>query len=80
MNAQKEQRQMGEAKATRVPTIGRIVIFQNAHGDKLPAIVVKVHSPTTVNLQVFLDSSGTQYATSVQQGPTAGFWDWPVQV
>jgi len=68
---------MAEAKATRVPTIGRIVIYQNSHGDKLPAVVVKVHSPTTINMQVFLDNTGTQYVTSVQQGPTAGCWDWP---
>jgi hypothetical protein len=74
---------MGEANATRVPSIGRIVHFQKAGGVKLPAIVVKVHSPTTVNLQVFQDGNpphALEYETSVVQGAAGRSWNWPEQV
>lgn len=71
---------MGEAKATRVPSIGRIVHYQSVVG-KAPAIVVKVHSPTMVNLRVFSDDSReVEHKTSVAQGEGANTWNWPEQV
>jgi hypothetical protein len=81
MNApEKRHRKMGEAKATRVPTIGRIVHFKSADGPQ-PAIVVKVWSPVTVNLKVFPDANDLcRYETSVSQGKALRNWDWPEQV
>ena len=59
-------------------SIGRIVHLQTAEGS-LPAMVVRVFSPTLVNLRVFLDrgGDGTRYETSVQEGPEIGQWHWP---
>lgn len=73
---------MGEAKLTRVPSIGRIVHFQaTADGGKAPAIVVGVSSPTTVNLRVFFDGDRpVEYVTTVQQGTGPRSWNWPEQV
>jgi hypothetical protein len=71
---------MGEAKATRVPSIGRIMTYKTST-EELPAIVVKVYSPTTLNLKVFLDNGGPDlHVTSVPEGTTVGCWHWPVQV
>ena len=70
---------MGEANATRKPSIGRIVHFNSADGPKA-AIIVKVWSNTTVNLRVFPDANDNQYETSVVQGKELRNWDWPVQV
>jgi len=73
---------MSEAKATRVPSIGRIVHFNSADGPQA-AIVVKVWNPTSVNLKVFPDGSGSElcrYETSVVQGKELRNWDWPEQV
>ena len=39
---------MGEARITRVPSLGRIVLYKSTNNEDQPAIVVKVHSPTTV--------------------------------
>jgi hypothetical protein len=73
---------MGEAKLTRVPSIGRIVHFQaTADGGKAPAIVVKVQTPSTVNLRVFSDDDHpVKYVTSVSQGTGPHSWNWPEQL
>jgi hypothetical protein len=75
---------MSDAKP---PTLGRIVMYepygtmlsQSVNEKPLPAIVVKVHSPTMVNLQVFQDrgGDGTVYATSVSEGTGSNTWHWP---
>lgn len=51
-------------------------------GQVYPAMVVRVFDPsaTTVNLQVFLDGSGSYWATSRREageGESVGFWVWP---
>lgn len=56
-------------------------------GDVLPAIVVKVWSPTCANIQVLLDGGDTLWKTSVVlagipadptiPAPPAGCWFWP---
>ena len=73
---------MGEANATRQPSIGRIMRYQGMEGtDPLPAMVVKVHSPTNVNLKVFQNSADPDaYVPSVPQGAGGNTWDWPAQV
>lgn len=74
------------------PTLGRIVLYKptaaqivkmaNAPNcntsELLPAIVVAVWSPTTVNLKVHLDGEGDLWATSAQQGTLEGQWMWPI--
>ena len=68
--------------AVRVPTVGRIVMFHSPTIEGsvfLPAIVVKVHSPTNLNLQIFQDrgGDGTVYATSISEGTGPNTWSWP---
>lgn len=47
-------------------------------GDIFPAIVVRVHSATMINLQVLLDGNDTLWVTSPAQGDEPGTWKWPV--
>lgn len=65
------------------PTIGRIVHYIDNEGNTLPAIVVKVHNRTCVDLQVFKQSTdGSYLATSVCEDPTdsrACTWRWPLR-
>jgi hypothetical protein len=61
------------------PTIGRIVHYQTADGDTLPAMIVRVHSDTCVNLKVFQDSTeSSRHETSVIKGTSPRTWAWPV--
>jgi hypothetical protein len=71
----------------QMPTVGRIVIYQAYASPMppkiLPAIIVKVHDGTTVDLQVFQDNtSGTNYCTSVQydEDNSQGSWHWPERI
>ena len=48
------------------PTVGRIVHYQTEDGNTLPAMIVKVHSDTCVNLQAF---SKTATESSRHGGP-----------
>lgn len=47
--------------------------------DVYPAMVVRVFDPSvsTANLQVFLDSGDSYWATSRTEGAGAGHWAWP---
>lgn len=50
----------------------------NNTSSELPAMVVIVWSPQTVNLQVIVDGNiGTLWKTSVPQGDEPGQWNWP---
>jgi len=74
------------------PTIGRVVIYKptaaqivkmaNAPNcntaDFLPATVVAVWGPTTVNLKVHLDGEGDLWVTSASEGTLEGQWMWPI--
>jgi hypothetical protein len=51
-------------------------------GQTYPAMIVRVHtpsSPSSVNLQVFLDGDDSYWATSVGESDygVPGFWAWP---
>ncbi|MDA8106190.1 MAG: hypothetical protein M0Z71_12535 [Nitrospiraceae bacterium] len=67
------------------PTIGRIVHYKITEKEVRPAIIVKVHSETCVNLQVFYDGGndaalspiGMVWKTSIVQGNGVGEWQWP---
>lgn len=72
------------------PTLGRIVHYVptaeergqlNASGNNsevLPAIIVGVWTPETVNLKVFTDGNGPDiWATSVVYGEGERTWSWP---
>ncbi|MGH9728453.1 MAG: hypothetical protein ACRD4V_07665 [Candidatus Acidiferrales bacterium] len=69
------------------PSIGRIVIYQNLDDEKqlqygaesVPAVIVRVHSRSVVNLAIFVDNSAvTMRKTSVEFGGAQGHWRWPV--
>ena len=73
------------------PSIGRIVHYVlpdgTYPGEHRPAIIVRTWSPTTVQLQVFVDGTndyddyaGTIWATSVSQDEETKAprtWHWP---
>jgi hypothetical protein len=45
---------------------------------ELPAIIVAVWGPDTVNLKVFVDGGiGDLWVTSAHYGNTEGEWSWP---
>lgn len=46
-------------------------------GDHLAAIVVRIWSPQTVNLQVLPDGEGSYWKTSIHDGEQPGSWHWP---
>lgn len=73
------------------PTIGRLVHYRPSHegAEVRPAIIVKVHNATCVNLHVFggliagqdgvVEEQGA-FPTSVVESPTAPrSWFWPPQ-
>jgi hypothetical protein len=61
------------------PSVGRIVHYQTQAGNTLPAMIVKVHNDTCVNLHVFQDSNEPgRWMTSVVQGTGPITWAWPV--
>jgi hypothetical protein len=43
----------------------------------LPAVVVAVWGPTTLNLKVIRDGEGELWVTSVLEGEHEGNWEWP---
>ncbi len=60
------------------PTVGRIVHYNN-NGTLEAALVVGVHSPTTVTL-VSWNSGGTSNTrTSVSLGTEHDTWQWPAR-
>lgn len=66
----------------QVPSIGRIVVFENPNNNGAPsaAIIVAVNNEENVNL-VAWDSIGNQSAfTSVSIGEGLGRWNWPKYV
>jgi len=73
------------------PSIGRIVAYVLAEGPNKgqdrPAVIVRVWSDTTVNLQVFTDGDNdglpaVKWDTSVQLDPARALrtWHWPERV
>lgn len=58
------------------PTIGRIVHYNAEDGDIYPAIILRVHNSTCVNLEVFGEPP-CKYPTSVKQGDEMSSWQWP---
>jgi hypothetical protein len=72
----------------RMPFIGETVIYKPTSTDAihfrnwkdseggLPAVVVKVHNATCVNLKVIDDGPGDGWKTSVVQGDEPGKWNW----
>ena len=72
-------------------TIGRFVIYKVRSDDapeirhnsaaELPAIVVRAHTDSCANLQIFSDGLDSPiYMTSVSEGTEAGTWHWPERV
>jgi len=73
------------------PTIGRIVLYHTTEKQRtdmknsqncneallLPAMVVAVWSPTTINLKVEKDGEGCLWVTSAMEGVEEGQWEWP---
>ena len=56
--------------------VGSIV----TEGQKFPMIVTAVWTNITINGQVFLDGNDAFWVRSVQEGTTAGTWQWPERV
>ncbi|MGW3153664.1 hypothetical protein [Streptomyces sp. NPDC001089] len=50
---------------------------QVSEGQVFPALIVRLWSAGTVNLQVFLDGNDVFWATSRQEGDDVGNWAWP---
>ena len=64
-----------------MPTVGRVVHYHcEDTGQINPAIITRVWSPETVNLQIFADSAGMVFRSSVVQGDEKGQWQWPPRV
>lgn len=64
----------------QVPTVGRIVHFNQGDGIHLAAVVAKVYSPTCVNLGIFSDFGTVSGLTSVLydgSGEGLATWHWP---
>lgn len=71
------------------PTIGTVVTYNTTNDEqteminnpdcnvqeKLPAIIVAVHSEESVNLKVFLDGKGELWVTSSLKGDDEGQWN-----
>lgn len=74
--------------------VGRIVLFYPDKGDRecsvnepelLPAIIVKVLTPTKVNLQVFTDNKKVVYRANIERMDRVPdidlrqqpYWAWP---
>lgn len=50
---------------------------QAGEGDVCAAVIVRVFSPATANLQVLLDGNDHYWATSRMEGDGPGQWSWP---
>lgn len=67
------------------PTIGRIVIFNDGQtaSQEFPAVIMRVHSDTVINVEIFRDDGGQRIFRSVpQQGTAPGnmpTWSWPTR-
>lgn len=70
------------------PTVGRIVHFWAPDGVAAPlaAIILRVHSDTSVNLHIFDDGTGRFSARGINSvikrtvAAEPGSWDWPAKV
>lgn len=58
------------------PTPGRIVHYKAENEEIYPAMILKVWSPTCVNLEVF-GQAPNKFPTSVSQGENIFNWQWP---
>lgn len=69
----------GEKSGARNGHTGYIVHAGNraAEGQILPAVIVAIWEPGSVNLQVSLDGNDLYWATSRKEGDDAGQWHWP---
>ncbi len=85
-----ESKPQGQPEQVPVPTVGRIVHYNVREGesgiinfngvrggDVLPAIVVRVWTPTCVNLRIVCDGVHDAWQTSVCYGTLPGQWSWP---
>lgn len=56
-------------------SIGQRVLYRTEDGKQvLPAIIVRLWSPTCVNLKVFTDGAHNQWVTSVEYGEGPRSW------
>lgn len=67
----------------KIPTIGRVVLFNRQKGDYVvqeAALVVAVHTEETVSLVVWNEFGTPNSERSITMGPIgeAGRWSWPV--
>ena len=49
------------------------------YAEVVPAVIVRVWSPSCVNLKVFADGPATPWHTSVNFGDQPGQWSWPTR-
>lgn len=69
----------GEGKVHAWPAGAQAHIGERvAEGSEFPAIVVRVKTDGTVNLQVLLDGNDVFWAEMVVEGNGPGMWRWPV--
>lgn len=61
------------------PSIGRIVHYNDGYGNSWPAVVIKVHSDTKVDLGTFTKtySMSTDVEMYDGEGSKAQTWNWP---
>ena len=74
----------------QIPSMGRIVIFTDNSGNEFPAIIIRCHSETVVNLVAMKDQDcECRFFSSVKEGeqtntiPTSYpplSWHWPPRV
>lgn len=63
------------------PSKGRIVMFHNPHSNSIDAaMIVAVHSDTSVNLVSWNEGGTATTFTSVSLGEGSGRWNWPTKV
>lgn len=75
----KQNRQERVAAASGIASASRFGNDVEA-GQVYPAQIVRVFSPSSANLQVFLDGSDQYWATSRSEGSNPGTWSWPPRV
>lgn len=77
-----------DSPSGNTPTIGRTVLYRPTENEReqmdgnkqeiLPAVIVSVSGPETVNLKVITDAKNDLWVTSRLKGQESGQWDWPV--
>lgn len=69
---------LSPAQSQQSPTIGRIVMYQNAAHAVTPAIIVAIR-PESIGLFVFHDGGCTEWIQDAMQAPdeTQAGWRWP---